>query len=51
MDTRFGATRTKLNLKLFDMEMQVDLYDMKMVVPISLDEDVYDKIGTNEQMQ
>ena len=48
LDTRFEVTRTTLNLESFDMEMELDSYDMEMVVPISSDEDIHDKIGTNE---
>ena len=48
LDTRFEVTRTTLNLKSFDMEMELDSYDMEMVVPISSDEDIHDKIETNE---
>ena len=48
MDTRFEVTRTKLNLGLFDMEMELDAYDMKMVAPFSFDIGIHDKIKTNE---
>ena len=30
------------------MEMELDSYDMEMVAPFSFDEDIHDKIGTNE---
>ena len=34
--------------KSFDVEMEVESYDVEMVVSISSDEDIHDKIGTNE---
>ena len=48
LDTRFEVTRNKLNFALFDTNMELDSYDMGMVAPFSFDEDVHDKIGTNE---
>ena len=48
LDTRFEVTRTTLNLESFVMEMELESHDMEMVVPISSDEDIHDKIGTNE---
>ena len=45
---RFQATRTTLNLKSFDVEMEGVSYVVEMVVSNSSDEDIHDKIGTNE---
>ena len=48
LDTRFEVT-TKLIFSSFDMEIEIDLYDMKVVAPFSFDEDIiHDKIGTNK---
>ena len=38
LDTRFGVTRTALNLGSFDVEMESDSYDMEMVAPFSFDD-------------
>ena len=47
LDTRFEVTRATLNLGLFDVEMELDSYVMKMVAPFSFDDveiefDLYD---------
>ena len=42
---RYGTT---LNLESVDVEMEVESYDMDMVVPKSSDKDINDKIETNE---
>ena len=44
-DTRFEATRTKLNFALFDTNMELDSYDMETVAPFFFDEDIHNKIG------
>ena len=43
---RYG---TSLNLESFDMETKLESYDLKSVVPISSDKDIYNKIETNER--
>ena len=50
LDTRFESskTRTSMNLESFDIAMDLYSYDMEMVVPISSDEYIQDKIGTNK---
>ena len=48
LNTRFEVTRTKLNSGSFDMEIELDLYDMEIAAPFSFNEDIYEKIGTNE---
>ena len=48
LDTRFEVAGSKLNLESFDMELELDLYHMKMIVPISSDEESHKKIGTNK---
>ena len=48
LDTRFEVTQTTLNLESFDVEMEVESYDMDMVAPKSSDKDIHNKIETNE---
>ena len=55
LDTRFEScseaqikTVTSMNLESFDITMDLYSHDMEMVVPISFDEYIQDKIGTNE---
>ena len=48
LDTRFKVTGTELNLESPDTEMELDSYDIGMVVPFSFGEDIHVKIGANE---
>ena len=48
MDTRFEVTKSRLNFVLFDMEMEMNSQGVEVVSPFSFDEDIHDKIGTNE---
>ena len=41
-------TGTELNLESPDTEMELDSYDIGMVVPFSFGEDIHVKIGANE---
>ena len=43
---RYGTT---LNVESFDMETKLESYDLTIVVPISSDEDIHNKIETNER--
>ena len=48
LDTRFEVTKSRLNFESVDMEMEINLQDMEVVAPFSFDEDIHDKIVTNE---
>ena len=40
---------TKMNFASFDMEIEIDWYDVEVVAPFSFNEDIiHNKIGTNE---
>ena len=51
LDTRFEVT-TKLIFLSFDMEIEIDLHDMKMVTLFSSDGDIiHNKIGKKQMQQ
>ena len=48
LDTRFEVTKFRLNFVSFDMEMEIKSQDVEVVVPFSFDEDICNKIRTND---
>ena len=48
LDTRFEVTKSRLNSVSFYVEMEMYSHDMEVVAPFSFDEDIHNKIGTNE---
>ena len=45
---RFEVTKSRLNFVSFHTEMEINLQDMEVAAPFSFDEDIHNKIGTNE---
>ena len=49
LDKGFEVTKnSRLKFVSFNMEMEINLQDMEVVAPFSFDEDIHDKIGTND---